>query len=419
MVMVNALGGMGGYAQYGVGSRVGPDPYQQGDEPEAQIQVGIFSGDPLSEVQFKAVVVHEMGHVLNDIHEHERPDRDSGVCETTTGEGGGPLPITYGGVYVTEPYDPDSIMNYCRDLDDDGQGDGYTEDVSEQLTATDIAGTQAIYSFPDEIIDDSVYFCTGTTATLLAGDVNGDGRSDAICNDTATGVLSVRLAAPDGTVGTPVNALRYFCNDADSEIFALDLNGNNRDDLLCRNKVTGWVEALFADEDGTYKDDVAWRGPFAKWCAGADNKIIVGNFNGDERDDLMCLTPIGRVQIQISLLPEFPADLAPPNHCTEAGALDLDAPGTAVTVPADGCIRVRDGYPYWWGTRTMQLQIMEPGTYPIPYTWSNTCSGGSGGGTINSNWQSEFLNPTSRACATVIDLGGTPGTTVKLRYYGM
>lgn len=67
----------------------------------------------------------------------------------------------------------------------------------------------------------------------------------------------------------------------------------------------------------------------------------------------------------------------------------------------------------------MQLQIMEPGNYPIPYTWTNTCSSGAGSGTVNANWQSEFLNPTSNNCATVIDLNGAAGGSLKLRYYGM
>jgi hypothetical protein len=42
---------------------------------------------------------------------------------------------------------------------------------------------------------------------------------------------------------------------------------------------------------------------------------------------------------------------AAPQGCTEATAIDLGAPANAVTVRNNGCLRVRDGYPFWWGRR--------------------------------------------------------------------
>ncbi len=105
--------------------------------------------------------------------------------------------------------------------------------------------------------------------------------------------------------------------------------------------------------------------------------------------------------------------------CTEATATDLGAPGNAVTVPNDGCVRVRDGYPFWWGTRSMSLQTMSPGVYPVPFTWSNTCASGQGTGTFTGNFQSQNFGPTSSACATVIDLQGNGSGTIILRYFGI
>lgn len=114
---------------------------------------------------------------------------------------------------------------------------------------------------------------------------------------------------------------------------------------------------------------------------------------------------------------EVPATPTTPT-CTESTAIDLGAPANAVTVVNNACVRVRDGYPFWWGTRTMQLQDMSPGTYPVPFTWSNTCGGGAGTGTFTSDWQTMLLSPTSSSCATLIQLQGSGSGTVMLRYLG-
>jgi hypothetical protein len=104
-------------------------------------------------------------------------------------------------------------------------------------------------------------------------------------------------------------------------------------------------------------------------------------------------------------------------QCTEATAIDMGSPSNVVTVPNNGCLRVRDQYPSWWATRTMQLMTWDRGTYPVPYTWSNTCAASSGSGRFTGNWQSQFLNTTSAACATLIDLKGDGSGNVSLVYY--
>lgn len=105
--------------------------------------------------------------------------------------------------------------------------------------------------------------------------------------------------------------------------------------------------------------------------------------------------------------------------CTEATAIDLGAPANAVTVSTNACLRVRDGFPFWWGTkRPMLLQNMSPGNYPVPFTWSNACSGGSGSGTYTADWQTNTLTPTSSSCAVLIQLKGSSTGHITLRYFG-
>ncbi len=107
------------------------------------------------------------------------------------------------------------------------------------------------------------------------------------------------------------------------------------------------------------------------------------------------------------------------SSCTESTAIDIGAPANAVTVSTNACLRVRDGFPFWWGTnRTMLLQNMSPGNYPVPFTWSNACSGGAGNGTYTADWQSKSLAPTSSNCAVLIQLQGSASGHITLRYFG-
>lgn len=104
--------------------------------------------------------------------------------------------------------------------------------------------------------------------------------------------------------------------------------------------------------------------------------------------------------------------------CTEGTAIDLGRDGHNVTVWNNGCVRVRDNYPTWWSTLTMRLENTNRGTYPVPFTWSNACTGSSGSAVFTRDWQAFMLSTTSRNCATVIDLKGSGSGTVTLRYWG-
>ncbi len=104
-------------------------------------------------------------------------------------------------------------------------------------------------------------------------------------------------------------------------------------------------------------------------------------------------------------------------ECNEQVASDLGFPGSDSTVSNTACLRVRDGYPFWWGTRTMKLETTTNGSYPIPFEWTNACSGSGGSGLFTGNWQAQLLSSVSAECATVIDLHGSGTGNVTLRYW--
>lgn len=103
--------------------------------------------------------------------------------------------------------------------------------------------------------------------------------------------------------------------------------------------------------------------------------------------------------------------------CNEETALDLGPPGLTTLVDNNACVRVRDGYPAWWGSsRTLFLQGAGAGAYPVSYTWSSTC-GGSGTGELSGSWQGGLLPNVNSSCATLIQLSGQSPGQVPLRYY--
>jgi hypothetical protein len=48
----------------------------------------------------------------------------------------------------------------------------------------------------------------------------------------------------------------------------------------------------------------------------------------------------------------------------------------------NGCVRVRDRFPSWWGVRNMRLETEANGGYPGPFTWSSACTSSGGSGTF-------------------------------------
>lgn len=103
--------------------------------------------------------------------------------------------------------------------------------------------------------------------------------------------------------------------------------------------------------------------------------------------------------------------------CNQANSVDMGAPGTSINIVNNGCLKVTQ-YPSWWGVRQMHLQNMNPGTYPVPFTWAN-CGTTTGSDTITHDWQSFYFNNISAACPTFIKLNGTGAGNVNIRYYAM
>ena len=118
---------------------------------------------------------------------------------------------------------------------------------------------------------------------------------------------------------------------------------------------------------------------------------------------------------------DFLGDGGPPDpgQCTEANSIDLGVfGGSPVSVPTDACVKVTQFAPWPYGpNRTMQLQNPTGSGYPIPYEYEQTCTGASGSGQFDTNFDDQFLPGMSDACTLFIKLLGSGNGTISLRYW--
>lgn len=251
----------------------------------------------------KTSAIHEFGHAIGYAHEHNRSDTHD--CAS--------LPQGTDGDATFGEFDLRAIMAYCNfttdlsplerrgtdriyrqaygdsphlgDYNGDGRDDILCHDTvsgDKWIRYADLAGH---YNTSESFLDTN--WCSHDTGRLLKGDFNGDGRTDLLCHDVATGEKWIDYASPFGELnGGDWYRAANWCNHAAARLFVGDFNGDGRDDLLCHDIGSGkkWID--FADSSGQFGGSDWSRA--ANWCSHATGRLFVGDFNGDGRDDMLC-----------------------------------------------------------------------------------------------------------------------------------
>jgi hypothetical protein len=129
-------------------------------------------------------------------------------------------------------------------------------------------------------------FCFGSE-TPLVGDFNGDGRDDiATFTRGTTGDVFVALSTGSGFTGTGWKWHNQFCYGSELPLIG-DFNGDNKDDLATFTRgSTGDVFVALSTGGSFSGTGWKWHNAFS---FGSETPLV-GDFNGDGKDDLATLT---------------------------------------------------------------------------------------------------------------------------------
>lgn len=145
-------------------------------------------------------------------------------------------------------------------------------------------------------------FCVDSEIPFV-GDFDGDGLDDIITfknqRGAGEGDVYVALSQPEkGEFGLGLLWTNNFCLRNEIPLVG-DFNGDGRDDIVTFNRDTGKVYVALSTIFGFRGSRWQWHSDF---CRGSNSTPLVGDFNGDGRDDIACVTLDGtRARVWVAL----------------------------------------------------------------------------------------------------------------------
>jgi len=235
------------------------------------------------------LAAHEFGHMIGFDHEHQHPEAGPQTSATPNC-----VPSPTAGSLYPVGHDPWSTMSYSYCLP---TGRSKLRTPSGQ----DLLGLQMLYGAPSDWKYKNRNFCTGANDLLWHGDWNGDGGTDLLCANKATGDFTYDFADEDGEFnGTDFyDSGRSFCVASNQTPYFGDFNGDGRDDILCQQS-DGRMFVELANASGQFVS-TNWN-QYRNYCyrGSATELMFVGDFNGDGRDDLLCNYRNGNMSIALA-----------------------------------------------------------------------------------------------------------------------
>lgn len=128
-------------------------------------------------------------------------------------------------------------------------------------------------------------------SVLLAGDFDGDSRSDLLAGDLATGSWRVTRSQVDRTFPRnnpqsfikPVEWLNSWGQGGNKSFSVGDFNGDGRADLVSWDAVSGELQVALSDSGAFMLQQQPWGG----FKPEEGLQLLAGDFDGDGKDDLL------------------------------------------------------------------------------------------------------------------------------------
>lgn len=189
------------------------------------------------------------------------------------------------------------LPGLCRDrrrgdVNGDGRADIFLAGVGS-LSATPVAHSSGDGNF--QVVANPNYIFNALASlyatVMTSGDFDGDGKEDFLLLEKG-GSASVPIAYSngDGTFRLTAAALANFSTwlaHAGAQLVAGDFNGDSRTDIALAGGA-GWntVPVALSQGDGTFSQTNHFIGTFATWAASPRVKVLSGDFDNDGRYDL-------------------------------------------------------------------------------------------------------------------------------------
>ncbi|WP_437313014.1 FG-GAP-like repeat-containing protein [Sorangium sp. So ce385] len=198
---------------------------------------------------------------------------------------------------------PIATQLYWADPDGDGDLDAICADQSAGVVRIARNTNRRVVAMGTV----SQTYCASSDSELYVGDFNNDDRSDIACRRPSVTGFQVLFGQTDGTYsGGWLRNDAVFCTHANAQLYTGDFNGDGRTDLLCKDPGRIWID--YAAADGTF-DFVTYSNEYydTVYCTHTGAKLYVGDFNGDRRTDLLCVTRSnGDLQVDFAATSGFP-----------------------------------------------------------------------------------------------------------------
>ena len=111
----------------------------------------------------------------------------------------------------------------------------------------------------------------------MAGDFNGDGKTDLAVANSGSDSVSVLLGRGDGTFQTDTN---YPAGSGPVSLATIDFNDDGKLDLAVGNITSSDVSVLLGNGDGSFQPAISFGNQLYP------QSLAAGDFNGDGRPDL-------------------------------------------------------------------------------------------------------------------------------------